>query len=309
MKLIIDNMKRTGNPVGIKAEKCISWAKDLSIPRGGNSILYTSCMYQMIPYIKVLVEQLEKSEHVGLSSVAVKMGSFFARFIDPYSILKPSEAEVTRSSSIIRKIYETLKRIDSSIGYLYEEEPYSGALLHELGLEDFFIDHARKVVEIFKRYGVKKIYTIDPHTHHILKFVYPMYVDNFDFEIIHYFEVLADNLEIIKNSNIEKEEYVIHDPCLLTRYANIIDQPRAILNKLGVRYREHLRSRNRTRCCGGPIESIAPSISGYMARYRLEELSKISNKIIVMCPICYVSLSRVADKYNASIKDLAEFLG
>ncbi len=308
MKLIIDNMRKTGNPVGVKPDRCTYWAKDLSIPKGGSSIIYTSCMYQMAPFIKVLVEQLEKSEHAGLSSAAMKIGSFFTRFIDLYSVLKPPEAEIMRSSLIIRNIYETLKKIDSSIGYLHEDEPYSGALLHELGLEEYFIDHIKKVVEIFKRYNVKKIYTIDPHTHHVLKNVYPIYVDNFDFEIIHYLEVLSNNLEIVKKSINEEKEYVIHDPCLLARYSNIIDQPRAILNKLGVKYREHLRSKSRTRCCGGPIESIAPSISGYMARYRLEELSKISDKIIVMCPICYVSLSRVADKYNISIKDLAEFL-
>ncbi|MEM0458031.1 MAG: hypothetical protein QXD76_03175, partial [Sulfolobales archaeon] len=74
-------------------------------------------------------------------------------------------------------------------------------------------------------------------------------------------------------------------------------------------FQEHLRSRVRTRCCGGPIESIAPRVSGSVARVRLEELTKYSNKIIVMCPICYVSLSRYSKDYNAMIHDLAEFLG
>jgi Fe-S oxidoreductase len=45
-----------------------------------------------------------------------------------------------------------------------------------------------------------------------------------------------------------------------------------------------------------------------MAKIRLEELSRYSRKILVMCPICFISLSRYADEYNVEIKDLAELL-
>ena len=307
MRLVLENMKKSGNPIGLSSDKCSYWAKGLSIPRNSGKILYTSCMYQMAPYIKKLVEQLERFGETSLSSLALGLGRVFSRIIDVTSVLRPPAEELERSSVIIRKIYSVLRRIDPDIGYLYEEEPYSGALLYELGLESAFIDQVERVVEVFKKFGVKKIYTIDPHTYHVLKDIYPRYIDNFDIEVYHYIEVLSEKIDVLEKSG-GSEEYVIHDPCLLARYANIINQPRRILDKLGVRYREHIRSKIRTRCCGGPIESIAPSISGYMARYRLEELASVSNRIIVMCPICYVSLSRVADK-NHEIRDLAEFLG
>ncbi len=308
MKLVIENMKKTGNPVGLRSDRCIYWIKDLDVPRGGRSILYTSCMYQMAPYIKTLVTQLERSEQIGFSGALMRLGSVFAKYIDIYAVIKPPSSEIDRSSRIIRNIYTVLRKIEPSIGYLYEDEPYSGALLYELGLEDYFIDHAKKVVEVFRRYGVKRIITIDPHTHHVLKNVYPSYINDFDFEVVHYLEILSNRLEVLNQVDI-KDEYTIHDPCLLTRYSGIIDQPRMILDKVGVKYKDHLRSKIRTRCCGGPIESLAPSITGLMARYRLEELSNISNNVIVMCPICYVALSRVSEKYNAVIKDIAEFLG
>jgi len=307
LRLIISNHKRTGNPVGIDMRRCVEWAENISMPRSGEKILYTSCMYQMAPYIKRLVEQLAKTERHGLSGVALKLGGVLSRVIDVTSIMGVSENERKRSSEILMNIVKILLRYDVNIAYLYEEEPYSGALLYELGLEEYFIDHAKKVVEIFRKHGVKKIITIDPHTHHVLKDVYPKYVDNFDFEVTHYIEILSERTDLLTEIRVS-DEYVIHDPCLLARYLNIIDQPRKVLEKIGIKIREPSRSRERTRCCGGPIESISPSLSGSMAKIRLEELSRYSRKILVMCPICFISLSRYADEYNVEIKDLAELL-
>ncbi|MEZ0290621.1 MAG: (Fe-S)-binding protein [Sulfolobales archaeon] len=299
-------MKRTGNPIGVSVDKCVEWSDGTSIPRGGESIIYTSCMYQMAPYIKRFVEQLQRIEGVSGSSVLLRLGGLVSRFIDLSSVLKTSREEIDRASRIVRNIFLLLRRYDEKIGYLYDEEPYSGALLYELGLEEAFIENAKRTVEIFRKHNVKRIYTIDPHTHHVLKHVYPLYIDNFDFEVIHYLEVVS-KIDLSKKDFSGK--YVIHDPCLLARYSNIIEQQRDVLRKIGVEFVEPLRSGVRTRCCGGPVESVAPSVSGAVARLRLEELSKFSDRVIVMCPICYISLSRYANEYKLEIRDLAEFLG
>ncbi|MEM4965411.1 MAG: (Fe-S)-binding protein [Sulfolobales archaeon] len=309
-KLILENMKRSGNPIGVGSDICVEWSRGLDLPRGGRSVIYTSCMYQMAPYIKRFVDQIERLEGLKGSSVVLRLGSILGRFIDLSAILRIPEDEIKRSSNIIRNIVSALRRVDRDLGYLYEDEPYSGALLYELGLEEAFEEHIKKVLEIFRRYKVERVYTIDPHTHHVLKHVYPSYVEKLDLEVVHYLEVLSrENLDLKREGSSEEISYVIHDPCLLVRYSNIIDPQRIVLNKLNVRFQEPLRSRVRTRCCGGPIESIAPRVSGSVARVRLEELTKYSNKIIVMCPICYVSLSRYSKDYNAMIHDLAEFLG
>lgn len=60
VRSLIDIMKRSldsnGLPIPMDKSYCTEWAKDLNIPRGGgDTIIYTSCLYQMAPMINQLV--------------------------------------------------------------------------------------------------------------------------------------------------------------------------------------------------------------------------------------------------------------
>ncbi|MEM1611386.1 MAG: (Fe-S)-binding protein [Sulfolobales archaeon] len=301
--MIRDNMRRSGNPLGVDPKQCSSWADGYNIPRGGSTIIYTSCMYQSIPYIIALTNMLEKIE--GAPSALISLGRVFTKVINIAELVSGSVGDLERYRSMVRSIALAIKRQGIEIGYLYEEEPYSGALLYELGLEEDFIEHARNVVKIFREKGVRKIIAIDPHTYYILSKIYPKYIEGFSAEVLHYLEILHPEL-LTKREGVE--EVVIHDPCLLARFMGIVEHQRKVLEGLGVSYKEPQRSGRRTRCCGGPLESVSPRLSKKIGELRAEELASIGKKIVVLCPICFSNLSRISKAYGIEIIDLSEML-
>ena len=74
---------------------------------------------------------------------------------------------------MLRDIAGLLQKAGVSFGYLYGDEMYSGTLAYDEGLDDAFAPHARRVAETFRRYGVRRVITVDPHTTHMLRAVYP----------------------------------------------------------------------------------------------------------------------------------------
>ncbi len=302
VSMIRDNIAKKGNPIGIDREACSSWARDLGIPRRNNTIIYTSCMYQSIPYIIEMVSALEKLERGP--GIFTSLGMMLARVLDVASLV--GKRDVSRFDNMLRNIVFALKRQGVDVGYLYEEEPYSGSLLYELGLEDDFAAHARKIFSLFREKDVKRIITVDPHTHYVLSKVYPRYIDGYDIEVVHY-------LEILDPSRLGKaggKGFIasIHDPCLLARFSRIVEPQRNILRSIGVDVKEPQRSGLRTRCCGGPIEALSPTLSRKIGEQRVEELLQLSENIIVMCPICFSNISRLAERRGARVLDLSELI-
>ena len=305
LDLIIRNIDSKGNPIGIDPANCVSWARDLDLRKGGETIIYTSCMYQMIPYITRLTNSIERFEKAG--GIALKLGKAFSSIMDLGSVLRVPEDELKRFQNIVRGIVSILNRIGVDVGYLYDEEPYSGSLLYELGVLDVFASLAENTVSVFRKYGVRKVIAIDPHTYFTLSKIYPKYVDMGGIEVIHYLEIIDRKKDSLDLKKIDKD-YTIHDPCLLARYMKIIDPQRNIIGKMGIDLKEPERSGIRTRCCGGPLEAISPKISRTIGSIRVSELAKHSNRAIVMCPICFSNLSRSVENNEIEIYDIAEIL-
>ncbi len=303
--ILIRNITKTGYPFPIDREKCHKWAVELNIPRNKSTIMYTSCLYQLVPYINSMVSLLEKAEHSGFWKFGVKMYSGVS-ILDKFSSLfiRVPDKEIEKVHKILKSIALLLMKNNVDFGYLYENDIYSGALLYDLGLDELFKEHVVKVANIFKENKVEKILTIDPHTHHILNTIYPKYLDEFNIEVINYIELL-DEKNALRPVSKNSEKYTIHDPCIYARWENIIDAPRKILRNAGIEIVEPLRTGLNTGCCGGPIESISPSMSKAVAIGRLNELREKCNKAITMCPICFANLGRYSSDVGVEIEDIA----
>jgi Fe-S oxidoreductase len=305
LDMIADNTRRRGCPVPIPEKDAYGWADGLNIPRGGETVLFTGLLYQLIPYIDSLVKYLEGMEKTSVGALVMKLGKVAGKVIDVTKIAGPPRERVEEQSRIVRNIAMLLMKSGVSFGYLYEDDMYSGVLLHDLGLDDDFKEHANKVYRKLKEKGVKTIITIDPHTTNCMRKVYPEYIDNYDLEVKNYLEVLSE--KEIRGKDL-KEEVVIHDPCVYARYEGIIEQPRKLLAAAGVKVLEVPdKSRSMTFCCGGPVESLSPSLSKGIAGQRIEQLTSMSKKIVVMCPICYSSFLRVKPD-NVEMRDVSEYL-
>lgn len=302
--IIVDNTRRRGSPIPIPKNVIYKWAEPLNIPKGGSRILYTGLLYQLTPYIDALVKYLADIEKGR--GLLLKVGRIISKAIDISRVIaRVSKDELNRTYNILRNIATLLDKAGVKFGYLYDREMYSGVLLYDLGIDHVFKDHITKVYKTFLEYNVKEIITIDPHTTYILRVVYPEYIDGFDIEVHSYLEMLTESE--LKPAATVDENISLHDPCFYARYLNIIKEARELLRRGGVNINEVRRSGRLTYCCGGPIEAISPRLSSEVARSRLKELAEASEKIIVMCPICYSNLKRVSNG-NIVITDISDYL-
>ncbi len=295
LSILVSNVKKHGAPFKINHKDLNKWAFERNIPRGGETILYTGLLYQLIPYIKA------SSKH--LRSIGRRMGTLAritSKVIDLSKLIRVDKKDIAVINQILGNIVTVLMRLDIKFGYLYEEEPYSGVLLYDLGLIDAFKEHSEKVLGVFKKHGIKKIITIDPHTTHVMKNVYPMIMDEFNMEVVNYLELIANSW--IGNVASDEKEYVIHDPCIYARSVGIIDEPRILLKRMGYRFRDISLSKKATYCCGGPLESVYPKLSTELAKKRLGQLIASSKDIITLCPICYLNLTEALNEEK--VKDV-----
>ncbi|MEM0485781.1 MAG: (Fe-S)-binding protein, partial [Thermoplasmata archaeon] len=144
--------------------------------------------------------------------------------------------------------------------------------------------------------GIKKIITIDPHTHEVMKILYPKYIENFNFEVYHYLELLHLDL---KNNG---EKIVYHQPCHFTMHEDF-DIPLKFISKMGNVILPDRNGKNNF-CCGGPAELLYPNMANSVSLKRFQQLKeKNGDRIVTACPICFVNLAK-----DSSVYDIAELL-
>ncbi|MEM3372510.1 MAG: (Fe-S)-binding protein [Candidatus Korarchaeum sp.] len=300
------NASRTRNPLGVSEESCGEWAKGLGIPERGDSVLYTGCLYQMVPRIRALSGLLKRLESLGPSflGAAMKMDKLMLSLgLDAAGLLRPPGG---RYLSLLRRIALALRASGIDFAYI-RREPYNGVLYHDLGMDSLFEAQVKRVVERLYGAGARRVITVDPHTTYMLRYLVGEHIESFDLEVVHYTELLLERgYEPRPQGGMEA---TLHDPCYFARWNGLIEQPRELLERAGIHLKEPEFSREFTGCCGGPIESIFPRLSSEIAKKRFEELKSTgSGCVIVSCPICLVNLERESKGTGVKVLDLAEVL-
>ena len=308
-----DNIQRTGDPLGIKAEYWTDWAKGLNLPRKGETIILTGRMYQMLPYIKPTTSLLASTGRLLsrkiLGDIVRKGGSIVGEKAIMWKARKEEDLK-SRSTRALCGIAKALSAIGYKLSYLYEDEPYSGALLYDLGIDEALPEHITKVYSLLKEHGVKEVIGVDPHTVFMLKEVYPKYINNYELQVRHYLDILAENVDDLKRVQKKRLEgiFVIHDSCVMARGLDIIEPPRKVLQSLGVEVLEPENTKLNTSCCGGPIEYAFPHMTDKVCRMRIDELAEVSTNIAVECPMCLLNLATHEQEAGVNISDIGELL-
>lgn len=90
-----------------------------------------------------------------------------------------------------------------------------------------------------------------------------------------------------------------HDPCVLARKLDIVNEPRKLLEDMGFELHEPLFSKKDTHCCGygGVYRFIAPDYAERVAERRREHFEY---EVITACPSCKLALKA---------KDIVELVG
>jgi Fe-S oxidoreductase len=305
--ILRDNLTLRGSLLPLSRARATGWAEEMAIPRGGRTVLYTGLMYQLMPSMIALEKLTARFEDSSLNRLTF-LGRLGNRAVNGSRMtsLLVRGADRKRFDGILRDIATLLRAAGVDFGYLYEEELYAGALAHDQGLCQAFERQVLRVHELFRRSGVKRVITVDPHTTNVLRSILPNVVPNSGLKVESYLEVLADRGW--KPARPMERSVAIHDSCVYARHEGVIDEPRQLLRDAGVEVLEPEYSGRATFCCGGPVESLFPGKARSIAETRVSQLGAVGKQIVTMCPICLVNLEAAARKQQAVVDDLSGWL-
>ncbi|WP_457551720.1 heterodisulfide reductase-related iron-sulfur binding cluster [Desulfobacula sp.] len=297
IEILASNVKQTKSPFGIPKFMANTWFKDVNLPKKGEYLLFTGLMYQFTPFIEKSTQYLEKYEGTKMAGV-LKYAKYIPAYLSGIGLAMMTSGKGKKDAGqTLKNISSLLQKSNVDFCYRPDLDNYSGILLYDMGDQKGFVAHAKKVAEKLKKAGIKKIITVDPHTAYALKELFPKYT-GINFEVKPYFELL--DLET-KDLGLT---VTIHDPCFFGRYLEVSGIPRKVLTNLGISTSEIRNQGEFTSCCGGPAESISPSLSNEIMEKRAKELEEPGKPIIAYCPICLGNLK----KSGANVEDLSTLL-
>jgi Fe-S oxidoreductase len=226
-----------------------------------------------------------------------------------------------RVQHVSRAVVNIMNHAEVKFGYLGNDENCCGSEVRRLGEAGLFEMMVEDNQEIFKEFGVKRMFTTSPHCLNAFSKDYPQN----GMQVLHYTQVLAnlinsgeDNLNQISNDLFSKKveaTVTYHDPCYLGKHNGIFDPPREVLASIpGVNLVEMDRSREKSLCCEGGggrmwLEGTNPSVR--LAQIRVKEALETGAEILATaCPFCLLTLDEAVKHLNAEDKikvlDVAE---
>jgi Fe-S oxidoreductase len=127
-------------------------------------------------------------------------------------------------------------------------------------------------------------------------------------EILHHTQYInelieSDRLDIDRSD----KRYAYHDPCELGRAFGIFDEPRNVIDNIGL-LTQGKSDRDMSVCCGGSIASLT------MTNEERDEITRNSirdltlnqpDEIVTACPLCLKTFARLS---HIEVKDIAEIV-
>ncbi len=178
---------------------------------------------------------------------------------------------------------------------------------------DLFKKLATHNVELIKRLGCKKVIFGCPEGYLTFKSYYPLYCRDMDFEAVHFFDLVHDQIQkgVLQLSPLEHKA-TYHDPCRLGRMAGIYETPREIIAGIpGMELVEMERNRENAVCCG---ISCWTNCSSYSKQIQLEGLKEAeatgADTLITACPKCNIHFSCAlsSTEMGLKVKDLIQLI-
>ena len=295
---LADNITSKDNILGADKRAGARWAKNLNLPREMETIFFAGCGYQYAHQLESLMSLLRRIDRSAISTeLTMNLASFQKKLgIDAAGIYrrvmtKESDSEAQPLVAAVR----VLQHLGIKFGYLAEEEPCCGGLLHYIGLHGEFGKHAEGVKDRLKSRGVKRIISIIPSCTYTLRNLIPNRVNGYGLEVKHFCEVVAEGISSLRLHFPREVKVTYHDPCQLVRYLRLVEEPRRILRAIkGIELVEpEWTSCERATCCGGGggFEAVFPELSQILAVNRARELVETGAEIIVThCPGCIMQL-------------------
>ncbi len=315
LSYLADNIQRKDNILGAGKSEGTKWAKGLDLPRAKETIFFAGCGYQFdskLESMMGLIRKMDKSVvgtdmAMGLAGLQKKIG------LDGV-FMKVVGRGGKEDGQPLRDAVKVLRKIGLDPGYLAEDEPCCGGLLHYMGAREEFVRHSKQVSDKLKAKGVSKIIGMVPSCTYTLRKLMADANGGSDFQVKHFCEVVAENINSLKLRFPKAVKVTYHDPCQLVRYMGIVEEPRKILRAIqGIEFVEPKWTKGEfATCCGGGggFEAVFPEMSEMLAVNRAKELLETGAQIIVThCPGCIMQLEtglKAAKAENVEVLDLAQ---
>jgi Fe-S oxidoreductase len=179
---------------------------------------------------------------------------------------------------------------------ILEDESCCGEPALKMGETALFEEMYKKNIDLFSGNGVKKIVTLSPHCFDTFTKKYPQDLMK-NIRVQHYTMLLSDLIgskSLCFSKKIEKR-VVYHDPCYLSKYNNICDEPRKVIASIpGVELLEFADNRVNSLCCGGGggrMWADFESEVDRLANIRVKEaVDKKADVLVTACPWCFINM-------------------
>jgi len=236
----------------------------------------------------------------------------------------------------LQKVAQALARALTAAGVRFGclglAEPCCGEPVKSVGHAPYFHETARLTTRVFKDAGVEKIITLSPHCYDVFKNHYSEVLEEKQFEVVHYTQILAVLLEggkvefspgwiarALENhySWVTPEEIMVtfQDPCYLGRKNNEYRAPRMLLSGIpGINFLEMENHMQDGLCCGGGGGRMwleTPPGERFSDIRVMQALETGASILATACPFCLVCLEdsmRALGMENMFVLDVAEML-
>ena len=211
-----------------------------------------------------------------------------------------------------------LDALDVDYAIMGQEEKCDGDSQRLAGEPGLFEMLAEDNAEAMAKYDFERIMVSGPHALNAFRNEYGDVVDDWDYETLHYTQVLAPLMDHVEWETELDYRVTFHDPCYLGRHNGEYEAPREMLRAIpGVELVEMPRNREDGYCCGGGGGGMW--LDGFADEYqderlsdnRMREASNTGSDVLAVC--CPYEVSRFEDSVkkvgvDVEVKDIVELV-
>ncbi len=204
---------------------------------------------------------------------------------------------------IARSVVKILNHLGIEPIVLADERCCGHDLLWEGDIESFR-RLAEQNIAMMRQTGAVRVVTACPEGYRTLSVDYPAYVGKLDMEVMHISQLLAEKLATgeLKLMDLDchpRLKVTYQDPCRLGRYMGIYNEPRQVIEALGLELVEMAYSGPRALCCGTSAWTNCGAVSKDIQVTRLRQAKATGAELLVTaCPKCQIHFKCAMDDIN-----------